>query len=115
MKLYRPKNRVSDTLASSFAHGTDTSLTLNDASTFPSPNGYILVDDDNEWAVYEYSGISSNTLENLSLADPENESVASHTFSSGSDVYLIQSADIISDLIDVSLVNFMKMPTNGVV
>ena len=101
MSLYNPKNRVSDALDSSFAHGTDTSLILTNASNFPSGGGYILVDDNTEWAIYEYTSISTNTLENLAQADAVNESTSAYTFASASNVYLVQAGDIISDVVDL--------------
>jgi len=101
MTLYKPKNRVGDTLASDFVHGTDSSLTLNSASDFRTTGGYILIDDNNEWALYEYTGVSTNDLTGLTSADAINESISSHTFSSGSDVYLVQAADVISDIVDI--------------
>lgn len=101
MTLYYPKNRVGDELAADFEHGTDTSLTLSDASDFPTDGNYILIEDSSDWALYEYTGISTNDLTGLTSADALNESSASHTFRSGSPVDLVQSSDVLSDILDI--------------
>lgn len=100
MALYIPENEAQDTLASDFVHGTDSSLTLNDASEFPSAGGYIRVYDDSEWALYEYTGISTNDLTGLAQANitGDEESTASHTFSSGATVQLAPIADYLGDI-----------------
>ncbi len=59
MALYVPTNEAQSTLAADFVHGTDTSLTLNDAAEFQSAGDYIRVYDNSEWALYEYTGIDT--------------------------------------------------------
>lgn len=101
--VYKAKNRVEDQLASSFAHGTDTSLTVNDASDFDSGGGYILVYDNSEYAQYEYTGVSSNDLTGLTQSNVTEvkESTSSCTFAVGSAVIVVPGADYINDIVDI--------------
>jgi hypothetical protein len=68
-KPYTILNETHTTLASEFVHGTDNTMVLTDASNFDSGGGYVRVEttDGEHWALYEYTGISTNTLTGLAL------------------------------------------------
>lgn len=105
MTLYKPKNMVGSEIASgaSFEHGTDSEVELADASDFDSNGGYIRIDDTNEWAIYEYTGISTDTLTGLTLADSIAESTSSHTFDEDTPVTLEATADLWRDMVSILL------------
>ncbi len=101
--LYKPRNMVGSTIASgtNFVHGTDSQVQLTDAGDFDSEGGYIRIDDGSQWALYEYTGINSNTLTGLTAADYIAKSTASHTFSEGTPVTVEATADLWRDIVDI--------------
>jgi len=100
--MYDPKNEVHTTLASAFVHGTDVTMVLTSATGFPATGNYIRIsgiDTDEEWALYEYTGISTNTLTGLTPCTLGNvESTAAHTFGVGSIVEVMFVAEYLRDL-----------------
>jgi len=100
--MYDPKNDVHTTLASAFVHGTDATMVLTSATGFPATGNYIRIkgiDDDEEAALYEYTGISTNTLTGLTPCTLGNvESTAAHTFGVGSIVEVMFVAEYLRDL-----------------
>lgn len=97
---YPVLNQVGDELASQFVHGTDTSMVLTDASEFSSDGGYVVVRTSNwdHWALYEYTGITTNTLTGLTACTlGVVESEAAYTFPAGSLVERTNAAEDIKD------------------
>lgn len=107
---YDPKNEIHTTLNTEFVHGTDMTMILDSATGFPSDGGYIRISGiltDLEWALYEYTGISTNTLTGLIPCTEGNvESTAAHTFAAASIVELINAAEYLRDLKDMILGNW---------
>ena len=103
MTLYKPRNMVGSTIVSgsNFVHGTDSQINLVDAGDFESEGGYIRIDDGSQWALYEYTGINSDTLTGLSLAGYIAESTSSHTFEEGAPVTLEATADLWRDIVSI--------------
>jgi len=102
-KPYPYANEVESTIATGnpFTHGTDASIVLTSAADFDSAGGYIRVGapDAPHWALYEYTGISTNTLTGLTACTLGNvESEANYEFLAGTVVYLINAAEFLNDL-----------------
>lgn len=105
--VYIPYNGADTELSQDFAHGTDASLYVNDATVANSNGGYFRVYDNSEFAIYEYTGISSSEITGLDQTNVTQkvESTSSYTFSSGSTVQFGLVADYVGDIIDILLGN----------
>ena len=103
--MYAPVNEVQSTVGVQYEHqaSTVTTLTLADGSDFPSTGGYIRIGASNadHWALYEYTGKSTNDLTGLTPATLGNvESEATYSFTVGTEVYYVNAAEDIKDLQD---------------
>ncbi len=95
---------VTGTLASEFVHGTDDHLHLVAIGIFPTAGGRIRVHtvDGAHYALYEYTGVSTNDLTGLSQTgiSGTKHSDAAYTFPAESIVELADSAEYVNDKID---------------
>jgi len=98
--MYTPTNRASSTLTTEFVHGTDSSIVLAAITGINANGGYFAVYEEQptgaEYALYEYTGISTLTLTGLTPCTLGNvESSAAHTFAVGTKVAIITAAEYI--------------------
>lgn len=104
--LMEPKNKIIDSLKSSYTHGTDSVVEVNQISKWPTTGGGVFyLDDGDEWIMWEYGSVDAglDQLQSLSAAEADNSSsgASGHTFPSGTVIVNARSVDYLLQVIKV--------------